>query len=205
MNIVWYGHACFCVDSQGYRIVLDPYDGVRGYPPLQLQAQQVLCSHEHFDHHHLAAVTLCPASSSPFSVETVSTFHDDRGGALRGSNTVHILRAEGLTVVHLGDLGHRLSDAQAQPLTGCDVLLIPVGGTYTIDGELAYETVRQLRPRIAVPMHYRRGEFGFDNVDTAEPFLSHFPAQQIHRLSGSGFDPRTAPDGVVLPVYPAAQ
>jgi len=200
MEITWHGHACFSIRSGDYTVVLDPYDGVPGYPPLHLTAQQVLCSHEHFDHNCRAAVALLPAAApSPFTVTKQHTFHDDRGGALRGGNTVHILCAEGLTVAHLGDLGHLLTPEQAQSLTGCDVLLLPVGGTYTVTGAQAAHTVRQLRPRIAVPMHYRRGEQGFDNIDELSPFLSCFASGEIHPLSGRSFDPAREVSGIVIP------
>ena len=113
MNITWLGHSCFVVESAGWRIVLDPYY-VETYPALHIEADEVLCSHGHRDHAFLEAVTLSgrDKSESPFTVETVSTFHDDKGGMLRGENTIHILRAEGVTLVHCGDLGHELNEKQ---------------------------------------------------------------------------------------------
>ena len=134
MNITWLGHSCFLIESAGWRIVLDPYY-VETYPALHVDADETLCSHSHRDHAFLEAVTLSGRNraESPFTVETVSTFHDEKGGALRGENTIHILRAEGLTLVHCGDLGHELSEEQLKKIKGCDALLIPVGGYYTID------------------------------------------------------------------------
>ena len=113
MNITWLGHSCFVVESAGWRIVLDPYY-VETYPALHIEADEALCSHGHRDHAFLEAVTLsgCDKSESPFTVETVSTFHDDKKGSLRGENTIHILRAEGVTLVHCGDLGHELNEKQ---------------------------------------------------------------------------------------------
>ena len=96
---------------------------------------------------------------------------------------MHCLRAGGLSVVHLGDLGHLLSEEQAAALRGCDALLIPVGGTYTLDAAGAAAVVQQLQPRVVIPMHYRGESFGFDNIDTVEPFLAHFPAQSVRRLA----------------------
>ena len=201
MKITWLGHACFCVESGGYRIVLDPYGGdVRGYARLRAEADEVLCSHEHYDHNCRKAVKLVRGVPSPFTVETLATCHDDQGGALRGPNTVHILRAEGQTVVHLGDLGHLLTPAQAGALRGCDVLLIPVGGTYTGDAAAARQVADQVQPRITVPMHYRRGPIGFENIGTLEEFLALFPAEQVHLLEENGFDP-AAWTGVVVPTY----
>ena len=202
MKITWYGHACFGVESEGYRIVLDPYEKVRGYADPHLTANEVLCSHDHFDHNCRAAVTVKPAAS-PFTVGTVATLHDDQGGKLRGKNTVHIMKTEGVTVVHLGDLGHRLTEAQAAPLRGCDVLLIPVGGTYTIDAAGAKAVVEALRPRIVVPMHYRRGDIGFENIAPLEEFLRLFPAEQVHELDGNSFEVTPELSGVVVPRYQA--
>ena len=92
MKLTWLGHACFLLEEDGYRIVLDPYTGVAGYPPLHIQAHAVFCSHGHFDHHATDCVELLPERESPFTVREVETFHDDRGGALRGTNTVRILQ-----------------------------------------------------------------------------------------------------------------
>ena len=110
MNIIWLGHSCFVAESAGWRVVLDPYY-VETYPALHIEADEALCSHGHRDHAFLEAVTLSgrDKSESPFTVETVSTFHDDKKGSLRGENAIHILRAEGMTVVHCGDLGHELN------------------------------------------------------------------------------------------------
>ena len=130
MNIIWLGHSCFVVESAGWRVVLDPYY-VETYPALHIEADEALCSHGHRDHAFLEAVTLSgrEKSESPFTVETVSTFHDDKKGSLRGENAIHILRAEGMTLVHCGDLGHELNEEQLAAVKGCDALLIPVRST----------------------------------------------------------------------------
>ena len=132
MKLTWLGHSCFAVESGGYRVVLDPYF-VESYPPLHTSANEVLCSHHHRDHDYVDAVELTPRGGSPFTVETVQAFHDDQGGALRGTNTIHVLAAEGLRVVHLGDLGHELSGEQLAPLRGCDALY-PADEVHCLDG-----------------------------------------------------------------------
>ena len=164
MYITWLGHSCFRLESAGYGLVIDPYRVVAGYPPLRVEANAVYISHHHFDHDCLEAVTLLPGGENPFTVETFSTFHDDCQGARRGDNTVHIFRAEGMTVVHLGDLGCALTAAQEEKISGCDALMLPVGGTYTIDAAAAAELVRRLHPRLVLPMHFRRGEQGFPEL-----------------------------------------
>ena len=129
MKLTWLGHACFLLEEDGYRIVLDPYTGVAGYPPLHIQAHAVFCSHGHFDHHATDCVELLPERESPFTVREVETFHDDRGGALRGTNTVRVFTAGGLSAVHLGDLGHQLTAEQAAAIGPVDAVL---GGAHAL-------------------------------------------------------------------------
>ena len=181
MTITWLGHSCFVLESGGFRALLDPYKGVRGYPDVTAEVDAVYCSHTHFDHAYTAGVTIAAGKADPFAVKEVPTFHDDQNGTLRGANTVHVLSAEGLAVVHLGDLGHQLTERQAAAIGPCDVLLLPVGGTYTIDAQTAKEVAEQLAPRIIIPMHYRQGEKGFLELDTVDAFLSLFPRETIRR------------------------
>ena len=131
----------------------------------------MLCSHEHRDHGARELVTLT-GHAPAFSVETISTFHDPEGGALRGPDTIHILSAEGMRLAHLGDLGCELAPEQLDRLRGLDVLLIPVGGYYTIDAKQAQALAEELKPRIVVPMHYRSDTFGYEVISGVEDFLS---------------------------------
>lgn len=181
MRITWLGHACFVVEHEGYRVVIDPFRDVPGFADVSVEADMVLCSHGHFDHAYTDGVTLREGRANPFTVETVETFHDEEGGALRGKNTVHILRAGGLKVVHLGDLGHRLTREQAEKLWDCDVLMVPVGGTYTVDHAGAISAQAWLLPRVTIPMHYRGDDFGFDNIDTVDEFLNYFAPADVCR------------------------
>ena len=100
------------LEEDGYRIVTDPYTGVEGYPPLEAEAHAVYCSHHHFDHDAVDCVKLLPARESPFHVREIQAFHDDQKGALRGPNTIRVFTAGGVSVVHLGDLGHALTAEQ---------------------------------------------------------------------------------------------
>ena len=203
MNITWLGHSCFLIESGGWRIVLDPYY-VETYPALHVDADEVLCSHSHRDHAFLEAVTLSGrrCAESPFAVETVSTFHDEKGGALRGENTIHILRAEGLTVVHCGDLGHELGEEPLEKIRGCDALLIPVGGYYTIDALTAKKVADAAAPRVLVPMHYRFGAHGYPEIGTLEDFLALCDAASVQRLETNGFTlTKDAPAGIVVPRF----
>ena len=174
MEIIWNGHSCFTIKTQEGSVVLDPYeDGkVPGLGSLRLEADAVLCSHEHSDHNFREGVSL---SGKPcdVQVETVSSWHDDACGKKRGPNTIHVLRAEGMKLIHLGDLGTELDSEQIKVLSEPDVLLIPIGGYYTIDATQALRIVEQLHPRITIPMHFRRGNKGYDVIATPDEFLSH--------------------------------
>lgn len=172
IRITWLGHACFKVESQGYAVVIDPYeDGyVPGLAPLRDTANHVLCSHKHGDHNYKAAISVSGRASSPFRITALPTYHDDKLGELRGSNTIHILENGFLRVAHLGDLGCGLTEEQAVLLTGLDAVMIPVGGYYTIDARQAKALVDRIQPKVVIPMHYRGETFGFDVLATIDDF-----------------------------------
>lgn len=176
MRILWHGHACFEVIAEEGSLVLDPYapDSVPGLGPLALTADAVLCSHGHSDHNCREAVRLTGRTCGN-DVSCIDTWHDDVQGAKRGPNRIHILKAEGLTVIHLGDLGCALSPDEAERMKNPDVLMIPVGGYYTIDAAQAAAVAERLQPRVVLPMHYRgrTGEgrtFGYDVISEAGAF-----------------------------------
>lgn len=201
MEITWLGHACFAVESARYRIVLDPYL-MDSYPPLHTHADTVLCSHGHSDHNYVAAVELTTGKENIFTIEKIETFHDDKGGALRGGNTMHVLRAEGMTVVHCGDLGHFPTDAQLAAIANADALLIPVGGYYTIDAAMAKRVADAVKARVVVPMHYRHGRYGLRPVGTLDEFLKLYPKELVHYQTGNTFTlTATEPCGVVVPTF----
>lgn len=172
MKITWLGHSCFTVESQGYKIVLDPYqDGsVPGLAPVRVEADQVLCSHSHGDHCGTQCVSLRQGGSSPFAVEDIDTWHDHKNGAKRGSNTIHILCDGQCRIAHLGDLGCDLTPEQKDKLRGLTALLIPVGGFFTINAAQAKDLVDELVPTVVIPMHYRGKGFGFPVIGKVERF-----------------------------------
>lgn len=172
MKITYMGHSCFKIESRGYSIILDPYerDSVPGYTPVQESSNAILCSHRHRDHCGVECVTLNHSSNSPFTVETISTWHDDQQGTLRGENTIHILDDGQCRIAHLGDLGCELNSAQKGLLKGLTALLIPVGGYYTIDAAQANTLVNELNPVVIIPMHYRSESFGYDVIGTLDQF-----------------------------------
>lgn len=205
MEIIWLGHACFCLEEEGYRLLLDPYTKVPGYPPLRVQANNLLCSHDHYDHSHIGGAILLPPQQSPFDIRTVATFHDAAQGAQRGGNTIHVISAGGVTVAHLGDLGHALTAEQLADIGPCDAVLLPVGGTYTIDADGAFAVARAIGARVVIPMHYRHGAYGLREVAEAEDFLSRFPAEQVTRCKSDSLTllPGDGKSGVFLLRYPA--
>lgn len=185
MLITYHGHSEFLLETEdGIRLLTDPYAPEVPWPYHETQADLVTCSHGHFDHAHLDKVQGNPivlreaGEYTPLPGVMVTgypSFHDDEGGAKRGSNVIFLYQMEDLRIAHLGDLGGTPADDVLNALHGLDILLIPVGGTYTLDAQQATQLVRSLKPRITIPMHYRRGEHGFPNIGTAEDFLSLFP------------------------------
>ena len=172
MKITWLGHSCFAVESQGYKIVLDPYKDVSvpGLAPVREEADQVLCSHGHGDHCGTECVSLRQGKPSPFTVEAIETWHDNKKGSLRGPNTIHILSDGQRRVAHLGDLGCDLTPEQKDSLRNLTALLIPVGGHFTIDAAQAKRLADELSPTVTVPMHYRQAGVGFDVIGTVDQF-----------------------------------
>lgn len=175
MKLTWNGHACFTFDTDEGVVVFDPYetDYVPGLHLPPLAGDAVLCSHDHNDHGFAEGV-LQSRRLPGFTVETVETCHDEAGGSLRGMNKVHIVQVGDFRLAHLGDLGHLPTAAQVAAMGRLDVLLVPIGGFYTIDAAQAKAVCDLLQPRVIVPMHYRKGEIGFDLIDTLDGFLGMF-------------------------------
>ncbi|MBR1797503.1 MAG: MBL fold metallo-hydrolase [Clostridiales bacterium] len=177
MKIIYLGHSCFKFEKNGFAMIIDPYKtgSVPGYAPLKETANQVISSHKHADHFGLNEVKLSVTrADTPFMVSFIESYHDDKEGALRGFNNVIIVDVDGLSIVHMGDIGCELTDEQVERIRGCDVLLIPVGGFYTIDAEQAKRYVELIDPSIAIPMHYRGDGFGYDEIGTVEAFTELF-------------------------------
>lgn len=169
MKIEYLGHSCFRLDDE---LVIDPYkDGsVPGLPELRVKAAKVICSHEHADHSGRECVEI-DGNDCGFKIEEVPSFHDDANGTLRGSNTIFVISKNGEKLVHLGDLGHFPNDEQLVAISDADYLLIPVGGHYTIDAEMAVKICEAAQPKCIVPMHYRTENSGYPEIATIDEFL----------------------------------
>ncbi len=187
MTLEWLGHACFLLTTaQGTRIVTDPYDDSVGYGSLHVKADAVTVSHGHHDHNYTAAVegyekVFDSAQEQRFrdvSISAIESFHDPFGGQKRGKNLIFRLEADGYSVVHLGDLGHSPDDAQRRFIKNADVLLIPIGGYFTIDTDEALRIIDACKPRAAVAMHYRNSACAFP-ISTAEQFCKALNARTL--------------------------
>lgn len=160
MKISWRGHASFLIEVEGKRIVTDPFPERIGLPLKPLAADFVTLSHEHWDHNAFDTVAGKPQiirgtlDAGTIKFRGIPVFHDKHQGQERGSNTVIKISAAGLNVVHLGDLGHVLTPEQVEKIGRVDILLIPVGGRYSIDAGEAVQVVDQLQSRIVIPMHF---------------------------------------------------
>jgi L-ascorbate metabolism protein UlaG (beta-lactamase superfamily) len=188
MKLTWLGHSCFLVESGGYTVLLDPYRSVPGLSDIEAEVDNVYCSHGHFDHAYTQKVRLRPKMRTPFAVKEINTFHDEAEGALRGENVVRCLTAEGVTAVHLGDLGHTLNDAQIAAIGPCDAVLVPVGGTYTVDASTAKRVCDSLGARVIIPMHYRKGKVGLADIATVDGFLAQYPSSMVRRYDTNTID-----------------
>jgi len=188
MKISWLGHSCFKIeDGSGRVVVTDPFDDSVNYPPPRIRADVAVVSHDHHDHNNVKALKGDPAvvrgpgkkSAAGVEFEGIASYHDERGGKLRGKNTIFCFEMDEIRVCHLGDLGHQLAEEEAAALGEVDVLMIPVGGTFTLDAQGAKRVAGQINPRIVIPMHFKTPavppSFG---ISSADQFLS---GQKVER------------------------
>lgn len=203
VTIRWHGQSFFEIESsKGTRIAIDPH-AIEAYGPTNVSADVVLISHEHNDHNQVGVLrNLSQArvlhgltgignktawkpideTVRDVHIRSVGVYHDAALGKERGKNTIFILDVDGLHIVHLGDLGHLLSDREVQKIGPVDVLMIPVGGVYTINGSEAKQVVEQLKPRqYILPMHY--GTRVFEDVLPPDEFLED--QKHVKKLPGN--------------------
>lgn len=195
MRLTYFGHSSFLLQAaDGTRVIFDPYrhgcfDGAVKYGPIEETADVVVASHAHDDHGATDTIPGAPLVLLHPDAETVGAVrilgvhvaHDEAGGEKRGKNTIIVVDDGDVRVVHLGDLGHTLDSAMVQAIGPVDVLLVPVGGFFTIDHKEAAQVVESLDPRIVVPMHYKTAKIDFPIADV-EPFLK----TQKHVERGTG-------------------
>lgn len=211
MDIVWYGHACFRLSDRGVVIITDPPSDDLGYERPRIRADVVTISHEHPGHNNRVGFRGGPRffeGPGEYEVKEVfitgiEMYHDARNGSTRGRNTVFLFDFDGLTVCHLGDLGHVPTQQQVEELNEADVLLIPVGGLHTIDASKATEVISLIEPRIVIPMHYKTPleKAKLDPLDRffKEMGLAPIPAQPEFKITKSSLPEET--EVVVLDYY----
>ena len=184
MRLTYFGHSSFLIEAaDGTRVILDPYrhgsfDGALRYGPIDEPADVVAASHTHDDHgaadtipgDPLVLVHPVAETVGAVKITGVQVAHDEAGGKKRGKNTIIVVDDGDVRLVHLGDLGHTLDDATVQAIGRVDVLLVPVGGFFTIDHKEAAQVVDTLDPHIVIPMHYKTDLVDFP-IATEEPFL----------------------------------
>lgn len=181
MKITWLGHSSFMIEAGGKKIVTDPFGAKYGYPLLPVEADLVTVSHEHGDHNAVENIGGQPriirgtgeVKLGGIEFKGIATYHDRSRGHERGLNTVYKISAEGINLVHLGDLGHVLTPEQVKEIGQVNILMIPVGGKFTIDAGEAFTVVEQLKPDIVIPMHYSTPHLTLE-LAPVENFTSRF-------------------------------
>ena len=192
MLITSHGHSEFYLESaDGFRLLTDPYDAHVGYAMGRYPADAVTVSHGHGDHNFTAKALGAPAIidsegvwriTPDVTVTALPSCHDDAGGAKRGPNLIMKIALEGLTLVHLGDQGCPLTDKQISALGQVDVLMVPVGGYYTIDAAQALDACLALRPRVIVPMHYKTSVNSDWPITDEKPFLRLLGCEKLQPM-----------------------
>ncbi|MFH1112003.1 MAG: MBL fold metallo-hydrolase [Patescibacteria group bacterium] len=182
MNIEWFGQSCIKIQTKPgpngeVTVIFDPFDPAKvGLKLPKLSGDIVAITHDHFDHNYLAGVSgdyFLIKGPGEYEVKQtfiygIPGFHDNTGGSERGPITMYLLESEGMLLAHMGDLGQtQLTDEQLEQLEGVDILILPVGGVYTIDAKQAVEIISQIEPRIVIPIHYALpgSKIKLDNLD----------------------------------------
>lgn len=192
MKFKWWGQASFLITKDdGTKIITDPYNEDMPYKKINDEADYVTVSHDHFDHNAVETIPGQPYVVNNVSgfkdkkvdITGISTYHDDAEGAERGENIIFMMQLDGMKVSHLGDLGHPLNSSQVEKLKDTDILLLPVGGHFTIDADQAYEVVKKLEPKIVIPMHFKTDILDLP-IKGVDKFLKHFDENSIVRMNG---------------------
>ena len=190
MQIKWYGHSCFLLtDSNGVRILTDPFSPKTMFELPAIEADAVTVSHDHDDHNYISAVvgsTKLIRTADEFEVGGVKikgfmTYHDTMKGTLRGTNIMYRFEMDGMKVLHCGDLGEHLDDEAIEKIGKIDILLVPIGAIYTIDDLEARELANRLHARVVIPMHYRNPKLSFE-LCPLEPFVEAVRHCEVYKM-----------------------
>jgi L-ascorbate metabolism protein UlaG (beta-lactamase superfamily) len=186
MEISWLGHSCFRIKGSQATVITDPYAPTLGYSLGKPTASIVTVSHPHPGHSHIEGVGGEPklvTGPGEYEISGVliigmSTFHDQERGSVRGKNTGYLLEVDEVTICHLGDLGHILTAEQTEGLENIDVLLLPTGGVSTIDAPMAAQVMRQLDPKVVIPMHYQTEALNRE-LESVDRFLKEIGVEEV--------------------------
>ena len=187
MEITWLGHSCFKLKGKQATLITDPCSPELGYSLGKQTADVITVSHQHPGHSFIDVIGGNPrAVTGPGEYEIkniliigVATFHDNNRGSTRGKNTIYLIEMDEVAICHLGDLGHVLTDEHVEELGNVDVLLLPVGGVSTVNAPVASEIVRQLEPKIVIPMHYKTAAIKRE-LEPVDGFLKEIGAHDIN-------------------------
>lgn len=189
MKLTWLGHSSFKLEeSTGTTVVTDPYHSYVGYEMIDVEPDILTISHAHKDHNcmeHIKGNPTVITRPGFYEIEGIhilgqKTYHDETKGSQRGENVVFKLRLDGVDVIHMGDIGEECNVLLAEQLGACNILIIPIGGVYTIDAEQAKDYVDKIMPDIVIPMHYKTKDCDFD-LDKLNEFLDLFDEENIIR------------------------
>ncbi len=180
------GHSCFRIKGSQAVVITDPFPPDLGYSLGKPAADIVTVSHQHPSHSYIQGIDGEPREiKGPGEYEIsgvliigVATFHDAERGSKKGKNTVYLMEVDGVSICHLGDLGHVLTSEQSEEIGDVDVLLLPVGGVSTIGAEMAAEVIRQLEPKVVIPMHYKTPEINRE-LDSVDKFIKEMGIEQV--------------------------
>ena len=192
ISIKWFGHASFGIsDNEGMKIVTDPYCEGLGYNFPKVSTNILTASHQHYDHNYIEALQeyscyikgLGEFSSDCIDVKGIASYHDEEKGALRGPNNIYTYKIDKVRICHLGDLGHLLTKEEILDIGRVDILMIPVGGLYTIDAQNAAKVVEQIDPQIVIPMHYKTEVLpeDFGAIDEVDKFISVMKGWKVEK------------------------
>lgn len=194
MDITWYGHSCFLIrDCKGRKLLTDPFDNSVGYSSPNENVDVITISHHHFDHDYTENLPGVPVildrcgffNLCDIPINGLPSYHDKDNGAKRGDNVIFVYQMDDLRICHLGDLGHELYSDDLDRIGKVDILFVPVGGNFTIDGKEAAEIAKSINAHIVIPMHYKTPALSFP-LDGVEDFILYMKSGekiQDHTLS----------------------
>jgi L-ascorbate metabolism protein UlaG (beta-lactamase superfamily) len=200
MDISWLGHSCFRIRGGQSTVITDPYPPSLGYSLGKPTAHIVTVSHQHPGHSYVRGIDGEPKLiTRPGEYEVsgvliigIATYHDEEEGTKRGRNILYLVEVDEVSICHLGDLGHVLTTEQVEKLDNVDVLLLPVGGISTIDAPVAAKVVRQLEPKVVIPMHYKTPALNRE-LEPVERFLKETGIKQVDSRPKLSFTKQSLP------------